>query len=124
MSYTENKLVTNPLILSTTAKFYDPLGLLSPAIVPLKCMFQELCEARLGWDAFLQGLLAYKQVQFLDIIFETWKRPPLSKFLASFFRKSTKVMSIPYSYKDYTIYKGHSSSTGSRFICPFIPDSA
>ena len=50
ISYSENKPVTKRLILGTTARFFDPLGLLSPITVPLKCLFQELCRTGSGWD--------------------------------------------------------------------------
>lgn len=36
--------LTKRKLLSTTAQLYDPLGLLSPVILPLKCMFQEICR--------------------------------------------------------------------------------
>ena len=44
---------TKRKLLSSTARFYDPLGLLSPVILPLKCMFQEICHLKLGWDEAL-----------------------------------------------------------------------
>ena len=42
--------LTKRKLLSTTAQFYDPLGLLSPVILPLKCMFQEICRLKIDWD--------------------------------------------------------------------------
>ena len=45
-----SELVTKQIILSMTARFYDPLGLLSPVIVPLKEIFQEVCELKIDWD--------------------------------------------------------------------------
>ena len=45
--------VTKRLILSTIARFYDPLGLLSPVIVPLKQIFQEICKLKTNWDVQL-----------------------------------------------------------------------
>ena len=42
--------VTKRIILSTTARFYDPLGWLSPVIVPLKEIFQKVCELKIDWD--------------------------------------------------------------------------
>ena len=44
---------TKRTLLSSTARFFDPLGLLSPVILPLKCMFQEICHLKLGWDEAL-----------------------------------------------------------------------
>ena len=38
------------LILSTATRFFDPLGLISPVILPFKIMFQKLCKAQRDWD--------------------------------------------------------------------------
>ena len=35
-------------VVSVTAKFYDPIGFLSPIITEFKIFFQELCKARLA----------------------------------------------------------------------------
>ena len=43
-------LVTKRVILGTTSKLYDPLGLLSPVIILLKIIFQSICKTRVGWD--------------------------------------------------------------------------
>ena len=37
-------------ILSVVSSVYDPLGLLSPVILPVKIILQELCRLKLGWD--------------------------------------------------------------------------
>ena len=37
-------------IVRLSAKFYDPLGYMSPITVQFKQMFQELCESKVGWD--------------------------------------------------------------------------
>jgi len=44
-------------IVSVTAKFYDPMGFLSPIITECKMFFQELCKAKIGWDEPLEGEL-------------------------------------------------------------------
>ena len=46
-------------LLSITARFYDPLGL-SPVMLPLKCMFQEICQLKIGWDEALPEELCLK----------------------------------------------------------------
>ena len=43
--------VTKRDILSSTAQLYDPLGLLSPFVVPLKVIFQDLCKQKVDWDS-------------------------------------------------------------------------
>ena len=37
-------------IVRLSAKFYAPLGYMSPITVQFKQMFQELCESKVGWD--------------------------------------------------------------------------
>ena len=41
---------TKRIILRSLATIFDPVGLLSPIIVPPKVLFQELCSDRVGWD--------------------------------------------------------------------------
>ena len=33
-----------------TASLFDPLGLLSPSVITLKVLFQDLCASRVDWD--------------------------------------------------------------------------
>ena len=44
-------------VVSIAAKFYDPLGFLSPVILQFKLSFQELCKRKIGWDDRLEGAL-------------------------------------------------------------------
>ena len=37
-------------IVSIVGRIYDPLGFLSPVLIRLKSLFQELCELKLEWD--------------------------------------------------------------------------
>ena len=46
----ESENVTKRTVLSTTAQFFDPVGLLSPIIVPLKVIFQTICQLKVAWD--------------------------------------------------------------------------
>ena len=52
--------LTKRKLLSITARFYDPLGLLSSVMLPLKCMFQEICQLKIGWDEALPEELCLK----------------------------------------------------------------
>ena len=61
---------TKRTLLSSTARFYDPLGLLSPVILPLKCMFQEICHLKLGWDEALPEGLASRWKELLQDMWE------------------------------------------------------
>ena len=46
----ETNAITKRNILSVAAKFYDPLGLISPVTLRLKQMFQELYKSKVDWD--------------------------------------------------------------------------
>lgn len=37
-------------ILSVVSSIYDPLGFISPVILPAKLLLQDLCQMKLGWD--------------------------------------------------------------------------
>ena len=45
------------LILSTATRFFDPLGLISPVILPFKIMFQKLCKAQRDWGELVDAEL-------------------------------------------------------------------
>ena len=52
-------VATRRNVLRLLAGIFDPLGLISPILVELKILFQELCVAGLGWDDEFHGI--YKQ---------------------------------------------------------------
>ena len=44
-------------VISVVAKFFDPLGVVSPVTILFKMFCQQLCEAKVGWDEPLSGNL-------------------------------------------------------------------
>ena len=44
------EVITKRVILATTAKMFDPLGLIILVIVPLTLVFQMLCKENYDWD--------------------------------------------------------------------------
>ncbi|XP_078608417.1 uncharacterized protein LOC144880226 [Branchiostoma floridae x Branchiostoma japonicum] len=44
------KPATRRGILSVVSSFYDPLGIVAPALLPPKMILQDLCKESLGWD--------------------------------------------------------------------------
>ena len=46
----DGTIVTKRLLLSSVAKIFDPLGLVSPVTVIGKALFQGLCRAKYDWD--------------------------------------------------------------------------
>ena len=45
---------------AVAAKFYEPIGFISPVVVQFKLLFQELCESKANWDDTLEGHLRMK----------------------------------------------------------------
>ena len=45
----KDKPYTHREILSVTSSIYDPLGFVTPAVVPAKKLIQDLCKKGLGW---------------------------------------------------------------------------
>ena len=49
------KAVTKQNILSVLAAVYDPLGLISPIVVVMKLIFQQLCIEMVEWNEEVSG---------------------------------------------------------------------
>ncbi|XP_078374406.1 uncharacterized protein LOC144657946 [Oculina patagonica] len=58
--------VTKRSLLKISAKIFDPLGFLSPYVIRLKVMFQELCAEKIDWDQELHGNWLSKWNLFLS----------------------------------------------------------
>ena len=59
-------VVTKRIILSTTAKFYDPLGFISPVVLMFKLLFQQLCKDNSDWDDALDEEMTQKWQLIID----------------------------------------------------------
>ena len=46
----EDSEPTKRSVVSISARFFDPLGIISPVTVLFKIFCQKLCEAKVGWD--------------------------------------------------------------------------
>ena len=53
-------------MLSVIHSTYDPFGLVGPALVPAKQLFQETCRLQLGWDDLLPPSIAQKWENWLS----------------------------------------------------------
>ena len=60
--------LTKRKLLSVTARFYDPLGLLSPLILLFKCKFQEICQLKVEWDEALPEDLTSRWKELVEDI--------------------------------------------------------
>ncbi|VEN50686.1 unnamed protein product [Callosobruchus maculatus] len=56
--------ITKRYILSIIAQIYDPLGLLSPAIILIKILIQELWSLHIPWDSSIPADLKGRWIQF------------------------------------------------------------
>ncbi|XP_015754315.1 PREDICTED: uncharacterized protein LOC107333964 [Acropora digitifera] len=63
--------VTKRLILSTATRFFDPLGLIAPVILPLKMMFQKLCKDGKDWDELVDAELNHQWLTTLSDLRQT-----------------------------------------------------
>ena len=50
-----NSAITKRGILSTLAKIYDPLGLVSPVTLEGKLIYRDVCKIKVPWDTEIQG---------------------------------------------------------------------
>ena len=41
---------TKRSVVSVAARFFDPLGFMSPTVIKLKAFVQQLCTLKLAWD--------------------------------------------------------------------------
>jgi len=63
---TDSTASTNRKVLATTASIFEPLGLLSPAVIAYKIFLQRLWQDKLQWDKLLPAHLQqeiHKQLQ-------------------------------------------------------------
>ena len=44
------RCLTKRELLNRIASIFDPVGILSPAVVPLKILFQRMCKEGGSWD--------------------------------------------------------------------------
>jgi len=65
-SRTSLETVTKRQVLSSIAKLFDPLGLISPVIIKAKILMQELWTIKLGWDALLPPAITTKWLTFTE----------------------------------------------------------
>jgi hypothetical protein len=65
---TTNSTSTKCTVLATTASIFDPLGLLSPAVISYKIFLQKLWQDKLPWDELLPPHLQQEWNQLLQTI--------------------------------------------------------
>ena len=58
--------MTKRSLLKFTAKIFDPLGALSPFVIKLKALFQQMCVEKVDWDEELQGEFRLKYFNMIS----------------------------------------------------------
>ena len=53
-------------MLSVLAGLFDPLGTISPIVVPMKVLFQELCVKNVDWDEELINQNAKRYMEWVN----------------------------------------------------------
>ena len=61
-----NGTITKGAILGATSNFYDPLGLLSPAIILSKIIFQNICKSKMVWEDPVHSFLYEKWLKLVQ----------------------------------------------------------
>ena len=120
--------MTKRSILSSTAKLFDPLGLLCLFIVPLKILFQTLCKENVDWDSLVSDEIKEQWFKVINDMEALGKieieRPYLSNLvppesvesveLHGFADASTKA----YGACVYIVYR---LKNGENEVCPVTP---
>ena len=96
----KEKPTTRRGLLATTASLYDPLGLVSPFLLPAKRILQSTCNSELGWDDDIPEELAEEWLKWLNDLpkLENLKIPRCVK---------------PSEFGDVTMYQLHVFSDAS-----------
>ena len=106
---------TKRTIVSIAAKFYDPLGIISPIVANFKLIVQELCKMKVDWDEPLQGelleewnklVLNLQQVQPITVsrcYFNGISEPVISHSLIGFCDASLKLYAAVIYLKIQTV---------------------
>ena len=106
-----------------SAKLLDPIGVLSPFIIRLKILFQQICIAKFDWDKELQGEMRSKFLSYLSEL------PTLNQICIPrcYFNSSSQIVStqlhafsdaseLEYSYVAYLRTEYKSGEIGVGFV--------
>ena len=66
VQYAQTLPITKRSLLKFTAKIFDPVGALSPFVLKLKSLFQQMCVEGLGWNDDLQGEFRLKYFHLIS----------------------------------------------------------
>ena len=70
-------VITKRVVLSLIARLFDPLGFLTPFIIKLKCLFQDLWRLGIEWDVEVPEELSRQVVSWIEdlLLLKEWRIP-------------------------------------------------
>lgn len=72
-TYANDLEPTKRNIAAVAAKFYDPLGFLSPVTVQIKILLQDICATKIGWDDELNDELKQRWKKLVETLLNSPK---------------------------------------------------
>ncbi|GBM16755.1 hypothetical protein AVEN_9353-1 [Araneus ventricosus] len=64
LKYMSRKIESKRFILNMVGRFFDPIGILGPFVIKLKCLLQDLWTLEVNWDSELPRKLRHKWQQW------------------------------------------------------------
>ncbi len=120
----QQKPLTRRGILSMMSSVYDPLGMLSPILLPAKNILQELCRLRTGWDDAVPDHLAQQwstwieELQQLTHFGVDWcfKPPEFGETVEARLHHFSDTSEIGYGTVTYLVQKNSSNQIHCSFV--------
>lgn len=120
----EQKPLTRRGILSTMSSVYDPLGMLSPVILPARNILQELCRQRTGWDDTVPEHLAQQWTKWTEELQQLtdfgvtrcFKPPDFGKAVQARLHHFCDACETGYGTVTYLVQKNSSNQVHCSFV--------
>lgn len=120
----EQKPLTRRGILSTMSSVYDPLGMLSPVILPARNILQELCRLRTGWDDTVPEHFAQQWTEWTEELQQLtdfgvdrcFKTPEFGKTVQARLHHFCDACETGYGTVTYLVQK----NSNNQILCSFV----
>ncbi|XP_077073702.1 uncharacterized protein LOC143724510 [Siphateles boraxobius] len=120
----EQKPLTRRGILSIMSSVYDPLGMLSPVILPARNILQELCRQRTGWDETVPEHFAQQWTEWTEELQQLtdfgvdrcFKPPEFGKTMQARLHHFCDACETGYGTVTYLVQKNSSN----QILCSFV----
>ncbi|XP_074658631.1 uncharacterized protein LOC141911540 [Tubulanus polymorphus] len=66
INYIQDLTPTKRNIVGVAARFFDPLGVIAPAVLKFKLLFQDTCRSEIGWDEIVDADLERQWKQIVE----------------------------------------------------------